>query len=118
MLREALEAEQAKREKFRDDLTPSVKQEFISGEVVVHSPAKAKHLRATENLINLVRNYVQAHRLGEVFSEKALICLTRNDYEPDICYFSQAKSATFHGDMMEFPAPDFVVEVLSLRLRR
>jgi Uma2 family endonuclease len=101
------------RERFRRELTPSVKAEFIGGETVRHSPAKAKHLRATQNLVGLLRAFVQRHRLGEVFSEKALICLTRNDYEPEVVFFEKAKADGFSADQMEFPAPDFIAEVLS-----
>jgi len=42
-----------------------------------------------------------------------MIRLTRNDYEPDICYFSKEKSKNFKPDQLLFPAPDFVVEVIS-----
>ncbi|QDV41260.1 hypothetical protein Enr13x_10980 [Stieleria neptunia] len=108
-----LAAERKARERFRRELTPSVKAEFIAGEVVMHSPAKAKHLRVTRRLLKLLDTYVHRHGLGEVFSEKALICLTRNDYEPDVVFFGKEKASTFGPDHMEFPAPDFVVEVLS-----
>ncbi len=109
----ALRDEQVRRERFRKELTADIKAEFIAGEIVLHSPAKAKHLRITERLLRLLATYVQAKSLGEVFSEKALICLTRNDYEPDICFFGVEKAAAFNGDTMQFPAPDFIVEVLS-----
>lgn len=72
----------------------------------MHSPAKAKHLRATQNLAGLLRAFVQRYGLGEVFSEKALICLTRNDYEPDVVFFARAKADRFTADQIEFPAPD------------
>ena len=42
-----------------------------------------------------------------------MIELTRNDYEPDIVFFSKEKSNQFTDDQMLFPAPDFVVEILS-----
>lgn len=42
--------------------------------------------------------------------EKATIGLTRNDYEPDICFFTAEKAAQFTEDQMIFPTPDFVVE--------
>ena len=45
--------------------------------------------------------------------EKLLITLTRNDYEPDICFFRQAAAQRFTPDQVKFPAPDFAVEVLS-----
>ena len=112
-INETLERERVCRERFRRELTPSVKAEFIGGETVMHSPAKAKHLRTTQNLVGLLRAFVQRHSLGEVFSEKALICLTRNDYEPDVVFFEKAKAEAFSPDQMKFPAPDFIAEVLS-----
>lgn len=108
-----LRNEQMRREKFRDDLSPSMKAEFIAGEIVRHSPAKAKHLRVTDKLVRLLSTYVQGKELGEVFTEKALICLTRNDYEPDVCFFGADKATAFSGETMQFPAPDFIAEVPS-----
>ena len=112
-LSERLELERDARQRFRDELRPDEKAEFISGEKIVHSPARAAHLKATQRLTRLLGLYVEQHRLGEVYSEKALICLTRNDYEPDIVFFGSEKAAGFTDDQMEFPAPDFAVEVLS-----
>lgn len=89
-----------------------MKAEFISGEVVVHSPAKAKHLRATGRLFMLLKAHVDRHQLGEVFSEKALVALTRNDYEPDIAFFAAGK-AEFSENRTVFPVPNFIAEVLS-----
>ena len=45
--------------------------------------------------------------------EKLLISLTRNDYEPDICFFRREVSQAFSPQQMKFPAPDFIVEILS-----
>jgi Uma2 family endonuclease len=42
-----------------------------------------------------------------------MIELTRNDYEPDIVFFNKAKSSKFTDEQMLFPAPDFIVEILS-----
>ena len=42
-----------------------------------------------------------------------MIKLTRNDYEPDIVFFKSAKAEKFTADQVLFPAPDFVVEILS-----
>ncbi len=98
---------------FREWLTDDVKAEFINGEVVMHSPVKRRHLDATKYLENLLLNYVMRHDLGVVDSEKALVGLTRNDYEPDICHWNAQTAAAFDDDQMEHPAPDLVVEVLS-----
>ena len=42
-----------------------------------------------------------------------MVSLTRNDYEPDICFFGNAKAKNFKAKQAQFPAPDFVMEVLS-----
>jgi Uma2 family endonuclease len=42
-----------------------------------------------------------------------MISLSRNDYEPDLCYFATEKASQFKPRQMRFPAPDFVVEILS-----
>lgn len=42
-----------------------------------------------------------------------MVALTRNDYEPDIVFFSKEKADQFTDDQVLFPAPDFVVEILS-----
>lgn len=108
-----LEAERVRRQHFYDTVTEQEKAEFINGEVVVQSPAKFEHTATAGNLFVLLRTYVELHNLGFVGYEKMLISLTRNDYEPDICFFGTEKAAQFTPKQMQFPAPDFVVEVLS-----
>lgn len=108
-----LEDEAQRRIAFRTWLTDDVKAEFVNGEVVMHTPVKRRHLEATSNLFTLLRVYVMKHGLGAVDSEKALISLTRNDYEPDICYWSKDIASTFEDDQVEHPVPTLVVEVLS-----
>jgi Uma2 family endonuclease len=61
----------------------------------------------------LLRVYVQKHDIGAVDSEKAIVGLSRNDYEPDICYWNADTAASFEDDQMEHPAPNLIVEVLS-----
>jgi Uma2 family endonuclease len=53
------------------------------------------------------------HQLGYVGHEKMMISLSRNDYEPDICFWSRKKSSKFKPRQTQFPAPDFIAEVLS-----
>lgn len=105
--------ESARRQAFRKWLCDDVKAEFINGEVIMHSPVKRRHLDARQNLLTLLRVYVHKNNLGAVDSEKALIGLTRNDYEPDICYWNAETAASFTDDQMEHPVPDLIVEVLS-----
>lgn len=105
--------EAERRRTFREWLRDDVKAEFINGEVIMHSPVKRRHLDATQNLLMLLRVYVHLHKLGAVDSEKALVGMTRNDYEPDICYWNAETAASFQDDQMEHPAPDLIVEILS-----
>lgn len=105
--------EQKRRHKFREELTPEMKAEFIEGQVIMHSPAMARHILATKHLATLLHTWVVEHDLGLVTIEKALICLTRNDFEPDIAFFKRFRASSIQPTLMEFPAPDFVVEVLS-----
>ena len=108
-----VEQEAQRRQKFYDEMSEEQKTEFINGEVIVQSPAKVRHLDATMRLAKVLDTYVGVHRLGRVFTEKALVCLTRNDYEPDIVFFGIDKAAQIEPGQTKFPAPDFLVEVLS-----
>ena len=108
-----LQAEQIKRNEFYRMITPNDKAEFINGEIIVHSPVKLRHNRVGKLLLVLIDAYVRKHQLGYVGYEKLLISLTRNDYEPDICFFRRDVSQTFSPQQMRFPAPDFIVEILS-----
>ena len=108
-----LEAERERRLQFYNDITESEKAEFINGEVVVHSPVKLEHNDANGNLLRMIKAYVVEHSLGYVGFEKVLIALTRNDYEPDLCFFPTKVYSQLDRKQTIFPAPDFVVEILS-----
>ncbi|MFT4093412.1 MAG: Uma2 family endonuclease [Niabella sp.] len=110
--------EQQRREAFLNNLDDNVKAEFIEGKIVLNSPAKRKHYLAVGNLFKLLNIFVEVHNLGEVATEKVLIHLTRNDFEPDIVFFSNEKVQNFDANTMLHPAPDFVVEVLSSSTER
>jgi Uma2 family endonuclease len=109
----ALELEKAKRRHFYQIVDENKKMEFINGEIIFHSPVKLQHNSATKLLCGLINAFVLKHKLGFVGVEKIMISLTRNDYEPDICFFNAEKARNFKKKQMQFPAPDFVVEVLS-----
>lgn len=108
-----LNDEKKRRLEFYEWLQDDVKAEFINGEVIMHSPVKRRHLRASKRLFRLMYDYIETNDLGEVDTEKALVALTRNDYEPDICFWRKEVADEFDDDMMLHPAPDLVVEILS-----
>ncbi len=112
-LESALKEEQKKRRHFYEIVEENKKMEFINGETIFHSPVKLQHNRATTLLAKLLDTFVVKHNLGLVGVEKLLISLTRNDYEPDVCFWGKVKTNNFKRRQMQFPAPDFIVEVLS-----
>jgi Uma2 family endonuclease len=110
---EYLKTETQKRQEFYDLVHENIKAEFIQGEIVLHSPVKMKHWKINSRVSTKLNNFVDNHDLGIVGSEKVMIHLTRNSYEPDIVFFRKEISQTFKEDEMLFPAPDLVVEILS-----
>ncbi len=108
-----LEEERRRRQEFREWVSPGIKAEFINGEVILHSPTKRGYLRYSGLLFTLLNTHVMVRGLGTTSYDKGMVALTRNDYEPDICFWGKEKSANFTDETLLHPAPDFVVEVLS-----
>lgn len=105
--------EAARRQEFYNQISEDDKAEYINGEIIFHSPAKFEHNDASGHLYRLLSTYVMLRGLGYVGYEKIMISLTRNDYEPDICFFGSATSELFDRKQMQFPAPDLIIEILS-----
>lgn len=112
-LNQIIEEEDKKREEFYNTISEDDKAEFINGEVIMHSPVKLKHAHASGRLFSLMHSFALWYDVGSVFTEKVMIHLTRNSYEPDVVFFRKNKAETFVQDQMLFPAPDLIVEVLS-----
>jgi len=105
--------EYIKRKQFYKEVSENQKAEFINGQIVLHSPVRQIHNQTNLLLASLLNAYVNKNDLGFIGIEKIMISLTRNDYEPDICFFKKEKSNQFKPEQVLFPAPDFVVEILS-----
>lgn len=112
-IQEALEREKAERQRFYEIIDEDRKMEFINGQIVFQSPVKRSHNSATLTIARLLDTFVTEHDLGWVGIEKILVSLTRNDYEPDVCFWKTEKATAFTDAQMQFPAPDLAVEVLS-----
>jgi Uma2 family endonuclease len=108
-----LQREQLDRQHYRDELAEHTKSEFINGEVFVHSPVKWDHTQVCRRVIKLLDVIVSTRKLGAVGFEKCLVGFTRNDYEPDVVFWRKEIRDQFTNDLMIFPPPDLVVEVLS-----
>ena len=92
-LESVLREEQEKRRQFHERLETyeGRKVEFINGNEVVHMPARLDHVDILTLLLRLISTFVDLKRLGFVGSEKVHVVLERNDYEPDICFYREAK---------------------------
>lgn len=112
-VQQKLKDEQQRREAFYEIIDEDTKAEFINGEIVYHSPVVKKHNVATKRAMKLLDTYVEEHDLGFVGVEKILTSFTRNDYEPDVCFFNNKKARNFKPDQLKFPVPDLAIEVLS-----
>lgn len=112
-LQKSIAKEAKERDKFYEIIHENHKAEFINGKIIFQSPVKKSHWQVSMHLSAALHTHVQEHQLGIVGVEKVMIHLTRNDYEPDICYFSTEKAKDFSADQMLFPTPDFIVEIIS-----
>lgn len=79
----------------------------------MHSPASDGHNESVINIATLGNVFANIKQLGKVRAEKALVVMTRNDYEPDIAFWSKAKSDSIETAQNVYPIPDFIAEVLS-----
>ena len=112
-IHKALDDEKTRRIAFYNEITEQQKIEFINGEIIVHSPVMKRHNTASLLLAQLMNIYAIKHQLGFVGIEKIMITLTRNDYEPDICFFRKEIAENFKEKQTLFPAPNLVIEILS-----
>jgi Uma2 family endonuclease len=108
-----LQTETQERIAFREKITEDDKAEFINGKIVMHSPASDGHNESVINIATLSNVFSNIRELGKVRAEKALVEMTRNDYEPDIAFWSKAKAQKIDAAQNIYPIPDFIVEVLS-----
>lgn len=110
----ALEEEKIRRLKFYTDFDDHDKIEFINGEVVIQPHVDFQTARASGRLLTLL-GVCTIKRMPKTFIgfRRTMVALTRNDYEPDICFFGEEKSRDFTDDQTLFPAPDLAIEVTS-----
>ena len=91
-VQERLSDEQRKREEFYETIDEDTKAEFVNGEVMYHSPVMKEHNDASGLIYMLLKSFAGIFQLGYVGIEKILTKFTRNDYEPDVCFFNREKS--------------------------
>ena len=94
-VQQQIEQENQKRADFHDLVHENMKAEFINGEIIMHSPVKSRHWIAVNRLAAYMTVHVDTNNLGLVGSEKVMVHLTRNDYEPDVVFFGMEKAKNF-----------------------
>jgi Uma2 family endonuclease len=112
-IRSVLDKEKDLREQFYQIIEDNHKVEFINGKTIFHFPSQKRHQDIVGNLIKVLPTFTEKYNLGWVGFYDIMVSLTRNDYEPDVCFWKQSRAKDFTEDQMQFPAPDLVVEVLS-----
>lgn len=107
-----LQEEECKR-KFVEELDENVKAEFLHGEIVVHESATDLHMTVLQNLQYILVVHLRQSKKGCVYCNQAMIRFQRSNLMPDLSFWKTEKSAAFTPDLKLYPAPDFIVEVLS-----
>lgn len=108
-----LAEEQQARQAFWSEAHEDTRAEWIMGRAVLHSPVKGRHFKVFINLMGTFIPYVQAHGLGQLTGESTAVACGRNDFMPDIAFWVKERQDELGNEASIFPAPDFVVEILS-----
>jgi Uma2 family endonuclease len=102
------------RERYRVEvLGRHDRAEFINGEVVSQIGTRAGHADVARRLLMLLSAFCTTRRFGRVSAEHAITAFTRNDYQPDVCFWEPPKAAAITATTFIHPVPDFIIEVLS-----
>jgi Uma2 family endonuclease len=91
-----------------------IKAEWVDGEVIVHSPASARHVRLAKFLLQVLDRVVTHHDLGEVLGPELQIRLAalRRRRVPDILFVSKERLGIIQPNHVE-GAPDLIIEIVS-----
>ncbi len=112
-LQRVLAEEQCRREQFAGDPDRATTAEFINGRVLIHPPAQPGETAASLFIASLLTAFATPRAAGAVYRGQGLVRTRRNDYQPDVCFFTASKCAGFEAGQKTFPPPDLIVEVLS-----
>ena len=112
-MQQHLAQEQREREAFWASADEDTRAEWIAGKVVLHSPVKGRHFVVSINLLGELIPFVKENKLGQLAHESTVVACGRHDFMPDIAYWKEDRRAELGMEASIFPAPDFVIEILS-----
>ena len=102
-LKSALEQEQQERRRFYEIVDENKHAEFINGKIVFNLPDTLAENKTVGNLMILLNSFVSKNNLGFVGQRTLVVSLTRNDCQPDICYFGDVKAKNLQKVVNIFP---------------
>jgi Uma2 family endonuclease len=95
------------------------RHELIDGEHYVTATPNLGHQRIVGNLYFLIRSYLQARPIGEVFGVPVDVIISKFDVvEPDLQYISNARAPELLSGNWVTGAPDLIVEIASKSTRK
>jgi Uma2 family endonuclease len=101
---------------FPDD---GMRHELIDGEHYVTPSPNTKHQRVSGNLYFLIRSWLEAHPVGQVFYAPYDVVFTKFDVvEPDLLYISNERMPEIVTTLHVTGAPEIVVEIGSPGTRK
>ncbi len=92
------------------------KYELIDGELFVTPAPSPAHERLASVLLAILVPYVRAHRLGDVYTPRAVVRTDGSEVEPDLMV--RPATPTLPETWEQMPTPSLVVEILSRTTRR
>lgn len=99
-------------EEFEAWCDEDVKAEWIDGEVIVHSPAQARHVLIAGFLLNTMGLFVRHTDLGVVMGPEFQIRLPRRRRVPDVIFIRKDRLQLIQRTHLDGP-PDLAVEIVS-----
>jgi Uma2 family endonuclease len=87
--------------------------ELIEGELHVSSAPGLTHQIVSDNIVYLMRRYLEQNPIGIVVSTIGLILSDYNGVIPDIVFFSHEESERIVSNERLYAAPSLVIEILS-----
>ena len=85
--------------------------ELVEGELITVSPGMFRHNKVRDNLLVLLKTFVEARQLGTVVSEQSFHLLGNTVRVPDVAFVRSG--ITLPPDKLPEGGPDLAIEVIS-----
>lgn len=91
---------------------PGVRLELVNGEIAVSPSPTPPHSYTVLALARILGNHIEAHDLGQLFTDVDTIFGAHDVRRPDLLFFQKARLDLVGEKAMEGP-PDLAIEVIS-----